>query len=349
MARQTLMEVTANVAMMSKAEIITELTKINGDHSGIKNVLATRLAKVVFDNQPPEQVYPSPPRLPGPLTAKLTELKECLHSKLITQEQYNTAVLAVVTPGSTAVTPTESAEASVVGVTSLEDANSKALRELRTLMVSWMGGQSAPFLGGVLWDAFQGTTDEWLRLQLQQVAGSTESGRAIMAMFVSAGRGVVPVALTGQGEGHRLMCLLVRDWLKKAAAVKGTSILASRSPHVNRAELHLQVLALLEEDEHAVMSSIFAGALIKQSAADKLLGKGVSASVVTLDTETPPSLLPTRQLQGSNTKSKGYINNKSKGYINKRPRGAPDERLPDVEWKKLSIPEQHALKKKRGW
>ena len=133
MARLTLMEVTANVAMMSKAEIITELTKINGDHSGIKNVLVTRWAKVVFDNQPPEQVYPSPPRLPGPLTAKLTELKECLHSKLITQEQYNTAVLAVVTPGSTAVTPTESAEASVVGVTSLEDANSKALRELRTL------------------------------------------------------------------------------------------------------------------------------------------------------------------------------------------------------------------------
>ena len=76
---------------------------------------------------------------------------------------------------------------------SVEDTTSKAFREMRAVVASWVGSSSSPALCEALWDALASTTDEWLRLELLHLSSSTATRRAFKDAFLSAGKGKTPL------------------------------------------------------------------------------------------------------------------------------------------------------------
>ena len=186
---------------------------------------------------------------------RLTELKSLRDGGLMTEEQWKAAVDKVMGISG-------SVEKKKDDLVSVEDTTSKAMRELKAVVTSWVGTLSAPALCAELWDAVQSTTDEWLRMELLRLSTSSASRRAFRDLFLKAGKGITPPVLLqdsspGDDGGRAILRVCARDFLRHLAAAVCTSNSVAQNPKQGRVALYEEYRSLLNEDQTVVHGAVF--------------------------------------------------------------------------------------------
>lgn len=121
-----------------------------------------------------------------------------------------------VTPQTTVTTVTPQ-----TGVNSLEDAEAKARREAKLLCVQWIGTRDTPNLGAGLWDTLVlGTAgDEQYRRDLAEATAGNPLKQLLFSLFRDSGKGIMPLALVGDGLATQIARAASREWLRRLASL----------------------------------------------------------------------------------------------------------------------------------
>lgn len=218
-----------------------------------------------------------PPVVIDPLVAKLSLYNQQLSDGIITADEciaLRAKALGVSVKAS-AHGPV-AVDGSSVATHTIEDGASKQRREILAQQALMTGSKTAPFVGGDLYDALkEGTGDDTLRVNLVRICNSDRLRRELNRVFMAAGRGVVPVELTGVGPATQIARLAAREWLRKLSSQFGAAAIIRATPErsTERNQLVDSLWQLFDDEESAHTATVLLSG-IKALKADKTSKRG---------------------------------------------------------------------------